>query len=30
MTDGNYTVAWLVADEEDGAGWEDDDDQVRF
>ena len=30
MTDGNYTVAWLVADEEDGAGWEDDDDQVPY
>lgn len=29
VTDGNYTVAWLVADEEDGAGWEDDEDQVR-
>ena len=30
MTDGNYTVAWLVADENDGAGYyeDDEDDQV--
>ena len=31
VTDGNYTVAWLVADEDDGAGYyeDDDDDQVK-
>ena len=31
VTDGNYTVAWLVADENDGAGYyeDDEDDQVR-
>ena len=30
VTDGNYTVAWLVADENDGAGYyeDDEDDQV--